>query len=100
MATAVGNANLHILEKEGLVDRVTEYESVMESHLKPLADHPMVDEVRAGVGLLAAVNIDESIRAANPGVLGRIVKEARDRGVITRNLGDVALQVSPAFTIT
>jgi putrescine aminotransferase len=100
MATAVGNANLDILEKESLVDRVVEYESVMAAHLKPLADHRMVDEVRAGVGLLGAVNIDERVRDANPGVLGRLVREARNRGVITRNLGDVSLQVSPAFTIT
>lgn len=100
MATAVGNANLDILEKESLVDRVAEYESVMASHLAPLADHPLVDEVRAGVGLLGAVNIDPRVKEANPAVLAKLVREARKRGVITRNLGDIALQVSPAFTIT
>jgi putrescine---pyruvate transaminase len=56
--------------------------------------------VRAGVGLLGAVNIDPRVKEANPAVLAKLVREARKRGVITRNLGDIALQVSPAFTIT
>jgi putrescine aminotransferase len=100
MATAVGNANLDILEKENLVERVSQYESVLRDALRPLGDHDLVDEIRAGVGLLGAVNIDPVMRENNPGLLAALVQEARARGVITRNLGDIALQISPAFTIT
>ena len=57
-------------------------------------------EVRAGTGLLAAVEIDETARAADPGLGQRLVAAIRERGVITRLLRGVALQVSPPFVIT
>src|SRR5207302_4122720 len=53
---AVALANLEILEREDLVARVRSLETVLASALKPLADHPLVAEVR-GVGLLGAVEI-------------------------------------------
>ena len=57
-------------------------------------------EVRAGTGLLAAVEIDEAARTADPGLGQRLVTAIRERGVITRLLRGVALQVSPPFVIT
>jgi adenosylmethionine-8-amino-7-oxononanoate aminotransferase len=56
--------------------------------------------VRAGTGLLAAVEIAEDARAADPGIGPRLVAEIRERGVITRLLRGVALQISPPFVIT
>ena len=97
---AVGLANLEIIERDGLRDRVTALEPVLDRVLRPLEGHPLVSEVRAGVGLLGAVEIDAEARAADPALMNRIVAGARERGVLTRALRGVALQVSPPFVIT
>jgi len=67
--------------------------------MRPLAELPQVSEVRSGVGLLAAVEIAADVRAGEPGVVDRIVKGCRERGVLTRGLAGHSLQVSPAFVI-
>src|SRR6516165_6689991 len=97
---AVALANLGLIEREQLVARVAGLEPVLAAALAPLAGHEMVGEVRAGTGLLAAVEIAENVRAADPGIGQRLVAAVRDRGVITRLLRGVALQVSPPFVIT
>ena len=56
--------------------------------------------MRAGTGLLAAVEIAPGARAADPGLGPRLVTGIRERGVITRLLRGTALQISPPFTIT
>jgi putrescine---pyruvate transaminase len=97
---AVALANLDLIEREQLVARVAALEPVLARTLAPLAGHDLVAEVRAGTGLLAAVEIAEDARAADPGLMPRLVTEVRDRGMITRQLRGVALQVSPPFVIT
>jgi adenosylmethionine-8-amino-7-oxononanoate aminotransferase len=97
---AVALANLDLIEREGLVARVAALEPMLAGALAPLAGHGLVSEVRAGTGLLAAVEIAEDARAADPGLVSRLVADIRDRGVITRQLRGVALQVSPPFVIT
>jgi adenosylmethionine-8-amino-7-oxononanoate aminotransferase len=97
---AVALANLDLIEREGLVGRVAELEPVLARILAPLAGLPLVDEVRAGTGLLAGVEIAAEARAADPGLGARLVSDIRDRGVITRLVGGTALQVSPPFVIT
>jgi putrescine---pyruvate transaminase len=99
-ACAVGLANLDLIEREGLIERVAELEPVLEEKIKPLAGHDLVGEVRAGTGLLAAVEIAPDALAADPGLGPRLVTGIRERGVITRLLRGVALQISPPFTIT
>jgi adenosylmethionine-8-amino-7-oxononanoate aminotransferase len=99
-ACAVGLANLDLLERELLLGRVTELEPVLAGKLTPLADHELVSEVRAGTGLLAAVEITEEARTADPGLAARLVTDIRERGVITRLLRGSALQISPPFTIS
>jgi putrescine aminotransferase len=99
-ACAVALANLAIIEREQLVERVAGLEPVLARSLAPLADHPLVGEVRAGTGLLAGVEIAEDARAADPGLASRLVADIRCRGVITRLLAGTALQVSPPFVIT
>jgi putrescine aminotransferase len=99
-ACAVALANLAVLERDHLLDRVTELEPVLAAALRPLASHRLVSEVRAGTGLLGAVEISAEARAADPGIGQRLVAEIRDRGVITRLVRGVALQVSPPFVIT
>jgi putrescine---pyruvate transaminase len=99
-ACAVGLANLDLIEREQLIGRVNELEPVLAEKLRPLADHDLVSEVRAGTGLLAAVEITQDARTADPGIGPRLVAQIRDRGVITRLVRGVALQVSPPFIIT
>ena len=97
---AVALANLDLIERERLVPRVAELEPVLARAVAPLAEHPLVAEVRAGTGLLAAVEIAEDARAADPGLGPRLVTAIRERGVITRLLRGTALQISPPFVIT
>ena len=99
-ACAVASANLDLIERERLVARVAGLEPVLARALAPLAGHKLVGEVRAGTGLLAAVEITEAARTADPGIGPRLVAEIRERGVITRLLRGVALQISPPFVIT
>ena len=99
-ACAVAAANLDLIEREQLVARVAGLEPVLARALAPLAGHDLVAEVRAGTGLLAAVEIAEDARTAAPGLGPRLVAEIRERGVITRLLRGAALQISPPFVIT
>jgi adenosylmethionine-8-amino-7-oxononanoate aminotransferase len=74
-------------------------EPVLAAAVEPLRSASLVSDVRAGVGLLAAVEIDAAARAADPGLLDRIVAGCRQRGVLTRGLAGHSLQVSPPFVI-
>ena len=93
-ACAVALANLDVIEREGLVERVAELEPVLEATLRPLESHPLVAEVRAGLGLLGAVELADGSK------LAAVVDEARARGVLVRGLRGVALQISPPFVVT
>jgi len=93
-ACAVALANLDVIEREGLVDRVAALEPVLEEALRPLESHPLVSEVRAGLGLLGAVELTDGAK------LAAVVDEAEARGVLVRGLRGVALQISPPFVVT
>jgi putrescine---pyruvate transaminase len=98
-ACAAGMANLDIIEREGLVQRVADLAPVLAAKVGSLADHPVVGEVRAA-GLLAAVEFDDDVLKADPGIVDRAVVTARRHGILTRNLRARALQISPPFVIT
>jgi adenosylmethionine-8-amino-7-oxononanoate aminotransferase len=98
-ACAVGVANLDIIEREGLVARVAELEPVLAAALRPLAEHELVGEVR-GAGLLGAVEFRADLLQEDAGLPARVAADARARGVLTRVVRGVALQVSPPFVIT
>jgi putrescine aminotransferase len=91
--------NLAILEEEGLVARGRELETELADALRPLADHPLVAEVRAGLGLLAAVELSADALGAHPGLTGVVQQAARREGVIVRPLLS-SLAISPPLTIT
>jgi len=99
-ACAAGLANLALMERERLVERVAEMEPVLASAMLPLCSVPLVSEVRAGLGLLAAVEIDPDARAADAGLVERVVHACRDQGVLTRGLAGRALQISPPYVIS
>jgi putrescine aminotransferase len=98
-ACAVGLANLDILERERLYERVRDLEPVLSERLSPLEEHPLVGEVRT-VGLLAGVELSASARAAASDLTERVTRRAREHGVLVRNLLGHTLQISPPFVIT
>lgn len=96
---AAALANLDILEREGLPKRALGLEVDLAEALAPLADHPLVGEVRAGTGVLAAVELGADAVANDPSLPGRLVGACRRAGVMTRTLATGALQISPALVI-
>ncbi len=98
-ATAAAHPNLDILEREGLLGRALELERELADALRPLADHELVSEVRAGLGAVAAVQVDESLLADDAGLTDRVTLTARRHGVLTRTLTGGGLQVSPPLVI-
>jgi putrescine---pyruvate transaminase len=95
---AVALANIDIIENEGLVERVGDLEPALQAELGALAAHKLVDEVRV-VGLLCGVELSAEARQNDPTVARRVVTNARDRGVLVRNLLEATLQVSPPLVI-
>jgi putrescine aminotransferase len=98
-AAAAAHPNLDILEREGLLGRALELEGELADALGPLTDHTLVSEVRAGLGAVAAVQVDESALAEDPGLTDRVTLTARNHGVLTRTLTGGGLQVSPPLVI-
>ncbi|HVT20355.1 MAG TPA: aminotransferase class III-fold pyridoxal phosphate-dependent enzyme [Mycobacteriales bacterium] len=98
-AAAAGLANLRLLEAERLPERARELEGVLAQSLGTLTASPLVSEVRAGTGLLAAVQLDRPALAADPALPARAVAELRRQGILSRALASGGLQVSPALVI-
>jgi putrescine---pyruvate transaminase len=96
-ACAVALENLDLLEEEDLVRRVADLEKPFCEAFSSLADHPLVEEVRA-FGLLAGLQLREDAIAA--GGLAATVDGLRASGVLTRALVGHSIQFSPAFIIT
>lgn len=97
---AAAGVNLDIIEREGLLARAVELEGQLAEALGPLASHELVSEVRAGVGVVAAVQIDPAALAADAGLLGRVVPACRKNGIMTRTLATGAIQVSPPLSLS
>lgn len=95
---AAALANLDLLEREGLIPRGRELERDLYEGLLPLAEHPLVTEVRGGVGLLAAVELTAEVRADRPTALAELYAATREAGVLVRPLID-SVAVSPPLTI-
>jgi putrescine aminotransferase len=97
--SAAALANIDILEREGLPKRALGLESELAELLAPLAGHPLVGEVRAGTGVLAAVQLSTEAIADDPALPGKLASACRTAGVMTRALGTGGLQISPALVI-
>ena len=90
---AAAHANLDIIEREGLVDRVRRLETVLHDAVQPLAAHPLVKEVRSGTGLLAAVELNDYATAQ------RVCGPITERGVLMRLITGPNLHISPPFVL-
>jgi putrescine aminotransferase len=98
-ACAAGLANLAILEREGLLTRGQELEDDFYAALSPLADHPLVAEVRGGVGLMAAVQLADEVLEADDHASTSLYKAVRRNGVLTRGHA-LGLAISPPLTVS
>jgi adenosylmethionine-8-amino-7-oxononanoate aminotransferase len=97
-ACAAGLANLAIMEREGLLSRGADLEDELYGVLAPLVDHPLVAEVRGGVGLMAAVQLtDDALSDSHAST--NLYKAVRANGVLTRGHA-LGLAISPPLTIT
>jgi putrescine---pyruvate transaminase len=95
---AAALAVLDVYDREDLIPRGRELERPLADALAPLADHPAVAEVRAGLGLLAAVQLTPEAIERDPGAVARVGAGAREAGVLLRPLlGSIA--VSPPLTV-
>ena len=98
-ATAAAHANLDIMEREALAERALGLEAELAEALAPLAASPLVSEIRAGLGVVAAVQLSADALAGDPALADRVVAAAREHGVLARGLAGGSVQISPALTI-
>src|SRR3954451_17588391 len=95
---AAALAVLDIYEREELIARGRQLEGALAGTLAPLLDHPAVSEIRAGLGLLAAVQLAPDVLERDAGAAARPPQGAREAGVLVRPvLGAVA--VSPPLIV-
>jgi putrescine aminotransferase len=96
---AAALANIAILEREGLLARGQELEGELYGALAPLAEHPLVGEVRGGVGLMAAVELAPDLLETDHDAATKLYRGVRSRGVLTRPHAR-GLAISPPLIVT
>ncbi|MGD2060776.1 MAG: aminotransferase class III-fold pyridoxal phosphate-dependent enzyme [Acidimicrobiia bacterium] len=96
-ACAAGLVVMDILEREGLLERAAALEGEIYDALVRLEGLDVVDNIRRGVGALAAIQLhvgeDDTLPARAAGA-------CREAGVLTRAVGGGGLQVSPPLTMS
>ena len=98
-AAAAALANLAIIEREGLVERVAALEPVLDKAVRRLEGTPLVGEIRT-VGLTAAVALKPSVLEADATAPDKVVAASLRHGVATRVLRAHAIHISPPFVIS
>ena len=98
-AAAGALANLNILEREALADNVLTLESQLPGLMEPLTSHRLVQEVRTGPALMAAVELTPEALETRPGMPAAVALAMRDAGVLTRALVGGQIQFSPPLII-
>ena len=101
-ACAVALRNLQIIEEEELVANAEAMGDRLQRGLRSLLELSPVGDVR-GLGLLAAVELTADREARTPfdageNFGGRVLREMRQRGVISRAKGDSILLAPPLVT--
>jgi putrescine---pyruvate transaminase len=95
---AAALANLDLLARDQLVHRARELEAGFHRRLATLAAHPLVCEVRGGVGLMAAVALQPDFLEHHPDGALRFGQLARRAGLLTRGLAD-GVAVAPPLIV-
>ncbi len=101
-ACAVALRNLQIMEDEALVEHAAAMGERLIQGLRSFQELPQAGDIR-GLGLIAAVEVvaDKETKAPfDPArnVGGQVMREMRERGVITRAKGDSILLAPPLVT--
>jgi putrescine---pyruvate transaminase len=96
---AAALVNIDILEHESLPARSKAMEGSIVDALKQLTDHDLVDDIRGGVGMLAAVSLRQDLVEGDPALGARVGAATREAGVLVRPLVGGALAVSPPLTL-
>jgi adenosylmethionine-8-amino-7-oxononanoate aminotransferase len=99
LAAAVALANLDVFAREAVVDRVAERARQLGGLLAELGERPHVGDIRQW-GLMVGIELVRERSARTPydstariGV--RVIREARQRGIIMRPLGNVIILMPP-----
>jgi adenosylmethionine-8-amino-7-oxononanoate aminotransferase len=95
---AAALANLDVLARDDLVHRALEIESGFHATLNELSSHPLMGEVRGGVGLMAGVALAVDALADDPDLPARLLSAAREAGVLGRGLRD-GVAIAPPLII-
>jgi putrescine---pyruvate transaminase len=98
-AAAAALANLDIIEREQLVERVAALEPVLDTAVRRLEGASLVGEIRT-VGLTAAVALKPSVLEADATAPDKVVAASLQHGVATRVLRAHAIHISPPFVIS
>jgi len=91
-------AVLDIYERERLIPRGAQLEGSLARALDPLRHHPLVAEVRAGLGLLAGIDLAPDLLEAVPDAPLRWRDGCREAGLLVRPLGS-GIALSPPLTV-
>ncbi|UED75497.1 adenosylmethionine--8-amino-7-oxononanoate transaminase [Brevibacillus sp. DP1.3A] len=104
LGCAVALANLRLMEERGVVQQVAKKAIDLEQLLKPLRDLPHVGEIRQK-GLMAGIELVRDKETKEPyhwneriGV--RVCQIAREKGLLTRPLGNVIVFIPPLVSTT
>ena len=99
-ACAAALANLDILEREDLVENSAKMGAYLFNQLQTLHEHPIVGEIRGGLGLLCGIELvkDRSNRERFPAEAGlgkRITAAFQRHGLLARQRGDIIFLIPP-----
>jgi adenosylmethionine-8-amino-7-oxononanoate aminotransferase len=81
-----------------LLERAKGLEGELFAALSTLGDHPLVAEVRGGVGVLGALEFDAERLTADAGLPARVGMAVRERGALVRPTS-TAVAFSPPLTV-
>lgn len=104
LGCAVALANLRLMEERGVVQQVAQKAIVLEQLLRPLYNLPHVGDIRQK-GLMAGIELVRDKETKEPyhwneriGV--RVCQVAREKGLLTRPLGNVIVFIPPLVSTT
>ncbi|MED1944775.1 MULTISPECIES: adenosylmethionine--8-amino-7-oxononanoate transaminase [Brevibacillus] len=104
LGCAVALANLRLMEERGVVQQVAKKAIDLDQLLKPLRDLPHVGDIRQK-GLMAGIELVRDKETKEPyhwneriGV--RVCQVAREKGLLTRPLGNVIVFIPPLVSTT
>ena len=99
-ACAAALANLDILEREGLIENSAKMGAYLYDQAQALYEHPIVGDVRGGLGLLCGIELvkDRRTRERFSGEAGlgrRITTAFLRHGLLARQRGDIIFLIPP-----